>query len=84
MPDILEHTLEIPLAPSASDPHWTSEPSSAVPRAILEARFADLSEFIRCIAEGDKLFTSELVSGQRAIELAAWDLYRRLQESHEL
>lgn len=44
----------------------------------------ELVEFIRCIAEGEPLFSSKLVQGQRAIELAAWDLYRRLQEGGEL
>lgn len=84
-PASLDNTLEIPLAPSASDPHWTSEPSSAAPRAALESRFSDLSEFVRCIAEGEPFFSAETgVGGQRAIELAAWELYRKLQESHDL
>jgi hypothetical protein len=70
---------------SASDPHWTSEPARSAPRASLEARFSDLSEFVRCIAEGEPFFSAETgVGGQRAIELAAWELYRKLQESHDL
>jgi hypothetical protein len=64
----LEHTLEIPTALASPGPVSREE----------------FIEFIRCIAEGDPLFTSKLVSGQRAIELAAWEFYRRLQEAHEL
>lgn len=81
----LDQTLEIPRVASASDPHWTSEPAREAPRASLEARFSDLSEFVRCIAEGEPFFSAETgVGGQRAIELAAWELYRKLQESHDL
>lgn len=79
---------------SASDPHWTSEPARNAPRASLEARFFDLSEFVRSICEFEfdersvkaRLLGKEraLVVDQRAIELAAWELYRKLQESHDL
>ena len=69
---------------SASDPHWTSEPARNAPRAALESRFSDLSEFVRKIAEGEEFYPCSGVEGQRAIELAAWDLYRKLQESHDL
>jgi hypothetical protein len=83
-PASLEHTLEIPRVASASDPHWTSEPARCAPRSTLEARFSDLSEFVRKITEGEEFYPRSGVEGQRAIELAAWDLYCKLQESHDL
>ena len=66
--DRLERTLEIPTLQSSPGPVSREE----------------LIEFIRCIAEGESPVASTLVSGQRAIELAAWEFYRRLQESHDL
>lgn len=60
----LEHTLEIPTVQASPGPVSREE----------------LVEFIRCIAEGESPVASKLVSGQRAIELAAWEFYRRLQE----
>lgn len=60
----LEHTLEIPTVQSSPGPVSREE----------------FIEFIRCIAEGQSPVSSKLVSGQRAIELAAWEFYRRLQE----
>jgi hypothetical protein len=45
----------------------------------------ELVEFIRCICEGDvPIGSGGKVHGTRAIELAAWEFYRRLQEAHEL
>jgi hypothetical protein len=82
--DDMTMTLEIP-RPTASDRHWTSESSRHIPREALESRFASLSEFVRSICEDDVPGGSGgKVSGQRAIELAAWNLYRLLQEAGEL
>lgn len=79
----LEHTLEIPLSPST--PHWTAEPAQAISRAMLETRFHDLADFVRAICEGDvPIGSGKLVSGQRAIELAAWALYRKLHHACEI
>jgi hypothetical protein len=67
-------------------PHWTSESARCAPREHLELRFVDLSEFVRAICEDRPLFgtASNLLSRQRAIELAAWNLYRKLQDSGDL
>lgn len=64
----LERTLEIPMLALSDQPPTRQE----------------LVDFIRAICEGSPVVSSNKVQGQRAIELAAWDFYRRLQEAHEL
>jgi hypothetical protein len=69
-PEHLDQTLEIPTLTPCGLASATTQPVSR----------EELIEFIRCIAEGESPVASTLVSGQRAIELAAWEFYRRLQE----
>lgn len=56
--------------------------SSLAPTAVSRE---ELVEFIRAICEGDvPIGSGGKIHGVRAIELAAWNFYRRLQEAHEL
>lgn len=68
----------------ATDAMTLASPQEGFRLTLQPVSREELINFVRAIAEGDPLFSSELVHGQRAIELAAWDLYRRLQEAHEL
>jgi hypothetical protein len=66
----LEQTLEIVRAPAHPEPAVSRE---------------ELVEFVRCICEGEpSIGSGRLVQGQRAVELAAWEFYRRLHEGGEL
>lgn len=59
--------------------------AEAVGRSSDSPSREELVEFVRCICEGDvPIGSGGKIHGVRAIELAAWNFYRRLQEAHEL
>lgn len=72
-------------SPSVETPSTAIAPFDLPAALSAEVSRSELVEFIRGICE-DSLpgRFAQKVSGVRAIEFAAWDLYRRLQEGGEL